>query len=306
MERGHPPRPPDGRRCRRPGPSTPAVRLAPVPPATYLSEILAAHRARAHLDHRSLDALLAEAQAAPPPRPFAARIEEPAGGTLGVIAEIKRRSPSKGDLDPGLDPATVAADYEAGGAACLSVLTDAGFFGGSPADLAAARARCSLPVLRKDFTVGPADVCDARIMGADAVLLIVAALSDEELATLLTLAEELSLDALVEVHDHAELDRALAAGAALVGVNQRDLTTFAVDPGRALSLAPDIPPEVVAVAESGVRGASDARRLAGAGYQAVLVGEWLVRAADRRAAVAELAGHTVGRRHPGHGPAARG
>ena len=160
----------------------------------------------------------------------------PAGGELAVIAEVKRRSPSKGPLDAGLDPAAVAADYEAGGAACVSVLTDEEFFGGSPADLAAARSACGLPVLRKDFTVSRADVCDARLMGADAVLLIVAALSDDELSSFLGLAQELSLDALVEVHDEAELERALDAGAELVGVNQRDLTTFAVDPERAARL----------------------------------------------------------------------
>ena len=278
-----------------------------MPPDTYLSTILAAHRARARDQRRSLDALVGEAQDSPPPRPFAARLEEPAGGVLGVIAEIKRRSPSKGDLDPGLDPAAVAAEYEAGGAACLSVLTDERFFGGSPADLASARAACALPVLRKDFTVCPEDVCEARIMGADAVLLIVAALTDTELGTLHTLADELGLDALVEVHDRAELDRALGVGAELVGVNRRNLTTFAVDPGRADALVGHIPPEVVAVAESGITGPDDARRLADVGFQAVLVGETLVRAGDRRAAVAGLAGHTVGSRHPhGDGPRAGG
>jgi indole-3-glycerol phosphate synthase len=268
-----------------------------VPADTYLDAILAAHRARVAAERRDLEAVMGEAQAAPPPRPFASCLEVSAGGELAVIAEIKRRSPSRGDLDPGLDPAAVARAYAAGGAACLSVLTDAQFFGGSPADLRAARAACPLPVLRKDFTVAATDVCDARIMGADAVLLIVAALTDDELGALVTLAEELGLDAVVEVHDRVELDRALDAGAAVVGVNQRDLTTFAVDPGRAVSLAAFIPPEVVAVAESGVGGADDARRLADAGYQAVLVGESLVRAADRAAAVRALAGHRVGTRH---------
>jgi indole-3-glycerol phosphate synthase len=190
----------------------------------------------------------------------------------------------------------VAADYEAGGAACLSVLTDGAFFGGSPADLRTARSACGLPVLRKDFTVSPADVCDARIMGADAVLLIVAALSDKELQELLVLARELALDALVEVHDEGELARALDAGAGLVGVNQRDLTTFSVDPARAQRLVALIPAEVVAVAESGIRDADDARLLGAAGYQGVLVGESLVRAPDRRAAVRSLTGHPVGAR----------
>jgi indole-3-glycerol phosphate synthase len=216
---------------------------------------------------------------------------------MAVIAEVKRRSPSKGPLDPSLDPALVAVDYEAGGAACISVLTDEEYFAGSPADLGAARAACALPVLRKDFTVSLADVCDARLMGADAVLLIVAALDDEELSGFLSLAQELTLDAVVEVHDEAELERALDAGAQIVGVNQRDLMTFAVDAARAARLVQRIPPEVVAVAESGIRGEADAAALADAGYQAVLVGESLVRAPDRRAAVRALTGHRVGNRH---------
>jgi indole-3-glycerol phosphate synthase len=270
-----------------------------VPPDTYLATILAAHRARAAADGRSFGELLERAEALPSTRGFMSSLARSAGEPLAVVAEVKRRSPSKGVIDAGLDPVAAATDYEAGGAACLSVLTDAEFFGGSPADLAGARAACTLPVLRKDFTVADADVCDARLMGADAVLLIVAALSDTELTGLVTLARELSLDALVEVHDEAELERALDAGAEMVGVNQRDLTTFAVDPGRAEQLAAHIPPEVVAVAESGITGADDARRLADAGYQAVLVGESIVRAADRRAAVRALTGHPVGARRPG-------
>lgn len=265
-----------------------------MPPDTYLTGILATHRARAAADGRLLDELVAQARSAPATRSFAERLSTRTGGALAVIAEVKRRSPSKGVLDAELDPAEVAADYEAGGAACVSVLTDAEFFGGSSADLTAARAACGLPVLRKDFTVSAADVCDARLMGADAVLLIVAALSDQELANLRTLAQDLSLDALVEAHDEAEIERALAAGARLVGVNQRDLTTFEVDHGRAERLVSSIPGEVVAVAESGIRGAHDARRLADSGYQAVLVGESLVRAPDRRAALRELAGHPIG------------
>jgi indole-3-glycerol phosphate synthase len=210
---------------------------------------------------------------------------------MAVISEVKRRSPSKGDLDPDLDPAAVAKEYEAGGASCLSVLTDEAFFGGSPVDLVAARDACTLPVLRKDFTVGPLDVCDAWTMGADAVLLIVAAMDDDdELNSLLELAGDLGLAALVEVHDEAELDRALAAGAVLVGVNQRDLRTFEVDRARALRMGDRMPDGVIAVAESGIRDAADVERLAGAGYTAVLVGETLVRSADRRSAVDGLLG----------------
>jgi indole-3-glycerol phosphate synthase len=251
--------------------------------ATYLDRILAAHRAGAAADDRAMAPLVAEARAQSLPRGFAAALRDAEG--LAVIAEVKRRSPSKGDLAAELDPAALAQAYERGGAACLSVLTDAEFFGGSPDDLRAARAATRLPVLRKDFTVSPADVCDARIMGADAVLLIAAALDDDELADLHTLAVDIGLDALVEVHDEAELDRALAAGAHVVGVNQRDLVTFEVDNERAVRVGAAIPPTVVRVAESGVRGPDDAAALAAAGFDAVLVGELLVSSGDPAAAV---------------------
>jgi indole-3-glycerol phosphate synthase len=262
----------------------------------YLREIVAMHRAAAGEDARNLDELRSRALELPSPSGFSQALTAAAGRGLAVIAEVKRRSPSKGVLAPDLDPARVARDYAAGGAACLSVLTDRQFFGGSPEDLVAARQASGLPVLRKDFTVAPADVCDARLMGADAVLLIVAALSGAELAELHALAEEVGLDVLVEVHDETELGRALEGGARLVGVNQRDLETFEVDPARAEKLAGAIPEDVVAVAESGIRGPEDAARLAAAGYQAVLVGESLVRAPDPAAAVAALGGHPVGRR----------
>jgi indole-3-glycerol phosphate synthase len=265
-----------------------------VPEQGYLEEIVAAHRSRARSDRRDLRQLLEEAEAVPPPRGFADHIADSRG--LAVIAEVKRRSPSKGEISPALDPAAVTSEYAAGGATCISVLTDEEFFGGSSEDLARARAACGLPVLRKDFTVSEADVYDGRIMGADAILLIVAALTDDELSTLHTLAHELAMDALVEVHDEAELARALDVGADLVGVNQRDLKTFEVDPERASRLASSIPPEVLAVGESGITGPEDARRLAESGYQAVLVGESLLRAADRRAAVAAIAGLETGRR----------
>ncbi|MBK9181285.1 MAG: indole-3-glycerol phosphate synthase TrpC [Acidimicrobiales bacterium] len=255
--------------------------------ATYLDRILVAHRASAAQDARPLDELRAAARRSPPVRGFRQALEAASTERLAVIAEVKRRSPSKGRLAE-LQPAPMARSYEAGGAACLSVLTDAEFFGGSPADLAEARAAVGLPVLRKDFTVDGRDVCDARLMGADAVLLIVAALDHAELAGLHGLAVSLGLDVLVEVHDESELAQALAIGASLVGVNQRDLFTFEVDPVRAERLAGAIPPGVVRVAESGVRGPVDAERLAAAGYDAVLVGESLVTAADPSAAVAAL------------------
>ena len=277
---------------------------------TYLAGILAAHRARAAAERRSPAQLEDEAGRSPAPRGFAAALAAAAGEGLAVIAEVKRRSPSKGDIDPGLDPAQVARAYTAGGAACLSVLTDAAHFGGSVEDLVAARRACPLPVLRKDFTVGDADVYDARIMGADAVLLIVAALDDDELGRLHALAGALGLDALVEVHDGAELARALALRPRLVGVNQRDLRTFSVDRRRAWELASRIPPDVLSVAESGIAGADDARDLAAVGYQAVLVGESLLASADRAAAVSALRGHPIGstgaRRHRAPASPSRG
>jgi indole-3-glycerol phosphate synthase len=253
---------------------------------TYLDRIVAAHRAAAARHTLDLASLADAAAAADPPRGFRAALL--GDDRLAVIAEVKRRSPSKGDLDAGLDPAEVAADYERGGAACVSVLTDGEFFLGSADDLRAARAATSLPVLRKDFTVCEADVYDARAMGADAVLLIVAALSDAELGAFHALARRLGMDALVEVHDERELEQALAAGASLVGVNQRDLVTFEVDTDRAERVAAAIPAGVTAVAESGIDGPRSAARLAAAGYRAVLVGETLVRSGDRAAAVAGL------------------
>jgi indole-3-glycerol phosphate synthase len=253
--------------------------------ATYLDSIVADHRAAAARDERSLDELVAAASALPPTRGFKRALR---GEQLSVISEIKRRSPSKGDLFPDLVAADLAATYERGGASCLSVLTDVGYFGGSVRDLQDARAACALPVLRKDFTVDARDVADARLMGADAVLLIVAALDDDELRRFHDLAGELGLDALVEVHDAAELDRAVAVGASLVGVNQRDLATFAVDRDLAAKLRPSMPDGAVTVAESGVRDAADAKALRAAGYDAVLVGESLVTSADPAAALAEL------------------
>ncbi len=176
---------------------------------TYLDRILEHHRELAESDHRSIEALLAEALQMPSTRGFATALR--AQATLGVIGEIKRRSPSKGDLFADLDPASLAVAYQAGGAACLSVLTDAPFFGGSVGDLQAARDACSLPVLRKDFTVGERDVLDARLMGADCVLLIAAALDKGELRALHQMATSVGLDVLVEIHDEAELEIALEA-----------------------------------------------------------------------------------------------
>lgn len=254
--------------------------------ATYLDRILERHREVAADDRRSTEALIAEARRSAPVRGFTSALRAAQG--LAVISEIKRRSPSKGALNVELDPAVMAAAYADGGASCLSVLTDVEHFGGSVADLRVARAACSLPVLRKDFTVSANDVCDARIMGADCVLLIAAALDRAELVELHALAVDIGLDVLVEIHDEAELDVAMAADATLVGVNQRDLVTFQVDHDRALRMAGVIPDGVVRVAESGVRGPDDARALHVAGYHAVLVGETLVTAADPAAAIRGL------------------
>lgn len=263
--------------------------------ATYLDAILDRHRSAAAADDRDPAALLDAARACEPPRGFAAAIRATDG--LAVIAEVKRRSPSKGDLAADLDASSLAATYAANGASCLSVLTDVEHFGGSVVDLVVAREASGLPVIRKDFTVCAADVCDARLMGADCVLLIAAALSDDELSTFGALALDLGLDVLVEVHDEAELDRALVTVVpaavvggpeVLVGVNQRDLETFRVDQERAVRVAAAIPEHLVRVAESGVRGRDDAVALRAAGYDAVLVGEHLVTADDPAAALAAL------------------
>lgn len=252
---------------------------------TYLDKILDMHRAAAAADDRSSADLRDAALAVAPCRDFAGALRAPG---LSVIAEVKRRSPSKGDLAADLDPADVAQSYESGGAACLSVLTDVDHFGGSAADLQAARGAVGLPVLRKDFTVCLNDVYDARLIGADAVLLIVAALNDDELAEFAAAATDVGLTALFEIHDEAELERALAADAPVIGVNQRDLVTFEVDQDRAVRMAPQIPADRVRVAESGVRGPDDASVLWQAGFDAVLVGESVVTASGRADAVRAL------------------
>jgi indole-3-glycerol phosphate synthase len=209
---------------------------------------------------------------------------------VAVIAEIKRRSPSKGPLAPDLDAADTAARYTAGGAAALSVLTDAGYFGGGLADLQAARAACPLPVLRKDFTLDPVQLYEARAAGADAILLITAALPDDRLlADLVALAGELGLGALVEADDEGGVERALAAGATLVGITNRDLRTFGEDLGTSERLSALLPAGTLAVAESAIRSVDDARRMADAGFAAILVGEALVRSDDPEATTRAMA-----------------
>jgi indole-3-glycerol phosphate synthase len=260
-----------------------------------LDEILAAKRAELALlqESEARDTLRRAALDAPPARDFAGALRR-VDGRLAVVAEIKRRSPSKGDLAPHLDPAARAKAYESGGAAALSVLTDRPFFGGSVDDLQRARAAVELPALRKDFVIDETQVYETRAVGADAVLLIVAAIPDDAaLENLCARAEETGLAALVEAHDDVELDRALAAGASVLGVNARDLGTFGEDLDLSERLADRIPADVIAVAESAIRTPEDARRMAQAGFDAVLVGEALVRSDDPAALVEAMSQHLV-------------
>ena len=254
-----------------------------------LAEIVASKRDEvARIDaarRRALQALLATA---PAPRGFAESLAR--DGELAVVAEIKRRSPSKGELAPDLDPARTATEYAHGGAAALSVLTDSPYFGGAPSDLEAARAATELPVLRKDFTIDPIQVVETRAYGADALLLIVAALPDDGLLRALhEAADELDLAVVVEVHDDDELDRSIDLGARIVGVNARDLSDFSEDLALGERLVQRLPPGVLRIAESAIRGPDDAQRMADAGFDAVLVGEALARATQPVELVRRLA-----------------
>ncbi|NYG56201.1 indole-3-glycerol phosphate synthase TrpC [Nocardioides perillae] len=248
-------------------------------------EDLAAREARTPL--RELRAALADADAVRDPLPHLR------ASTTSVIAEVKRRSPSKGHLADIPDPTTLAAAYAAGGAAAISVLTEQRRFGGSLDDLRAVRAAVDVPLLRKDFVVADYQVVEARAAGADLVLLIVAALDDASLRRLHDLVGELGMTALVEVHDEAETERAVALGAELVGVNARNLKTLDVDAGTFGRLAPLVPADRVLVAESGVTGPDDVARFAAEGARAVLVGEALVRDGDPAAAVRAMTGLPV-------------
>lgn len=217
---------------------------------------------------------------------FAGALSAPA--RFRVIAECKRRSPSRGMLRADYDPAAIARGYQSAGAVAVSVLTEPTFFDGAPEHLRAVRAAVSLPILRKDFIVDRYQVLEAAAWGADAVLLIAAALTDDELNTLLRASADIGLDALVEVHDRAELLRALEAGAAIIGVNNRNLKTLGVDGSTATDLVGDIPDDIRSVAESGLTTAQDLVRLAALGYDAFLIGERLVGAPDPAEALAEL------------------
>lgn len=212
---------------------------------------------------------------------------------LSVIAEVKRRSPSAGDIAPDLDPVTLAGQYVSGGAIAISVLTEPDHFGGSNDDLVSVRQAVEVPILRKDFVLDPLQLVEARALGAAAALLIVSILDQPRLVEMIDAACEVGIAVLVEVHDESELERALAAGAEIVGINNRDLGTFEVDTQRAIGISDLIPSGVVGVAESGIRSPETAKAMAIAGYQAVLVGQAAAEAPDPEAFVASLVG--VGR-----------
>jgi indole-3-glycerol phosphate synthase len=237
---------------------------------------------------RPLASLRRDAESAAPARSLARALRRGPGQPVRAIAEIKRASPSAGPIRPGADPAEIARDYAAGGASALSVLTDRDFFDGDLAFLPRVRAAVDVPLLRKDFLIDEYQVVEARAAGADAVLLIVAALDDARLSALAALAAELGMDALVEVHDEAEADRAAAARAPIIGVNHRDLATFTIDMGLTARLAPRLPAGTVLIGESGIRTAADVAALGAAGAHAVLVGESLMRQPSPGAALAEL------------------
>ncbi|MBI2752862.1 MAG: indole-3-glycerol phosphate synthase TrpC [Betaproteobacteria bacterium] len=229
------------------------------------------------------------ARAAPPPRDFVGAIRaRMAAGRPAVIAEIKRASPSKGLLRENFDPGAIAKSYESGGAACLSVLTDRQYFQGAPEHLAAARAACTLPVLRKDFVVDSYQVFEARAMGADCILLIAAALGAHALRELERLAQGLEMGVLVEAHDAAELEAALALATPLIGINNRNLRTFETTLQTTLDLLPGVPRDRIVVTESGILRPEDVSSMRANGVSAFLVGEAFMRAADPGAALREL------------------
>ena len=258
-----------------------------------LNTILA--RKTQEVAERSARVPLAELQArvadAPPVRGFARALQAAiANGDAAVIAEVKKASPSKGVIRPDFHPADIAVSYEFGGAACLSVLTDVDFFQGADAYLQQAREACTLPVLRKDFVIDPYQVYEARVLGADCILLIVAALDDRQLAELSDLAMRLGMDVLVEVHDIDELERALQVPVPLVGINNRNLRTFDVSLDTTLSMKDAVPRDRLLVTESGILGPADVQLMRDAGVNAFLVGEAFMRQAHPGVALAELFG----------------
>jgi len=269
------------------------VSTAPGTVPDILQRILARKReeVRSRCQALSLGDVCALAAVAEPPRGFRAALQERIdAGRSAVIAEIKKASPSKGLLREDFDPAGFARSYAAHGAACLSVLTDIDFFQGADAYLQQARAACTLPVLRKDFVIDPYQVQEARALGADCILLIVSALDDASLGELYRLARELDMDALVEVHDREELERALHLGADLVGINNRSLRSFETRLETTLELRAAVPDHVLLVTESGIREPADVARMRAADVHAFLVGEAFMRADDPGAALERLFG----------------
>ena len=255
-----------------------------------LDQIVAATRARVEVfkqtsDVKSIEKRLSEVSA---PRPFAAALQHP--NRLGLIAEIKKASPSKGVIAPDFDPARQAALYRDGGADCLSILTEPQWFEGDITHLSTARAVAGKPVIRKDFIVDEIQIAEARLAGADCVLLIVSVLKDWELRQLKAAAKRLGMDALCEVHDETDAKRALFNGCSFIGINNRDLQTFEVDLNTTERLRPLFPSTCTVVAESGVHTQADARRLRAAGADALLVGESLMRSGEPQRAIAELLG----------------
>jgi indole-3-glycerol phosphate synthase len=267
--------------------------------SNVLTEILAAKAehvsARKRLrPHSEIEELAADAT---PPRGFAKALRIAATTRFALIAEMKRKSPSGGEIRPGFDPAAIAKDYAAAGAACLSVLTDTPSFGGLDTDLAAARAAVALPALRKDFMIDPYQIAESRALGADCILLIVAALDDGQLAELASETGRFGMDALIEVHDEDELDRALKLDAlptttTMIGINNRNLKTLKTDLATFERLAPYVPADRLLVAESGLRDTADLRRMVSARAEAFLVGESLLRQPDLVGATRTLLGIT--------------
>lgn len=258
--------------------------------ANILDEIVAAKRQ--HVERLRIDrpesAVRDAAEAADPPRDFAARLRQT--GKIQLIAEVKKASPSAGVIRPDFDPVAIARTYESHGAACISVLTDAPYFQGSLDDLRQVRSAVTVPVLRKDFILEPYQVYEARAAGADAVLLIAECLNDTELQSLVAEANQLDMTPLVEIYEPGNLPRALDAGAHVVGVNNRNLKTFEVDLEHTLRIRQNIPRECILVGESGIRSLQDVRRLEEAGVDAILVGESLMGSKDIGAAVDALMG----------------
>jgi len=229
------------------------------------------------------------AMSAPSARGFADALKKTSqGGGLALIAEMKRKSPSGGYIRPDFDPASVARDYRAGGATCLSILTDEPYFGGKDEDIAHARAAVQLPALRKDFVIDPYQIVESRALGADCILLIVSALSDQTLGEFAAEAKYYGMDCLVEVHDEAELDRALALDSVLLGINNRNLKTLTTDLATFERLAPRVPAERLLIAESGLRTKADLDRMAASGARGFLVGESLLRQEDLAGATRAL------------------